>query len=421
MPHNRPACDFGYDGRVPEAATLAAPPSSTSTRRKTAAPPRAVIVIPTYNEAEGLERTVAAVHAVAERVRDYHVELLVVDGNSPDGTAGLARRLAARYPRLHVLVEPCKSGLGGAYLRGMRYAVDELSADYLFEFDADLSHDPQKIPEFLRRLSKGADFVVGTRYTAGGGIPADWAPHRKFLSVVGNRVIRLALGRRVSDWTGGFRGFHRRHFERLEAELRPYRGYTFQTAFLHKALQNGARVSEVPYRFAERRTGRSKLGPEYARDLLAYLVRERLRGFAAGLGALLRGEGPRAARMLLVGGLGVLVHLACLRLLVEVARLGPVAANLIAGQVAVLSNFAWNDRWTFADRRRRGLAALGRRYARFALGSVLGVAVVQTGAIWLGQELFGRAGYLLYWGVGTALLFLWNYALSSRLVWRRAY
>jgi len=376
---------------------------------------RAVVVIPTYNEAETIERTVAAVHAVAESVSNFRVELLVVDSSSPDGTAGIAQALQARFTRLHVLVEPRKSGLGGAYLYGMRHAVDALGADVLFEFDADLSHDPAMIPAFLNRLEAGDDFVVGTRYTRGGSIPASWAPHRRFLSVVGNRVIRFALGHRgISDWTGGYRAFSRRHFERLEAELRPYTGYTFQTAFLHKAVQGGARVSEVPYRFADRSAGASKFESREIRAILAYLLHHLLAGLAQRL------EPGRAGRMALVGLLGMLIHGLVLRLLVEVGQLGPVLANLLAAQVAIASNFALNERWTFADRRLGLHRRAGRwgRYLQFAAGSLLGVSVIQTGAIWLGLYLFGPARYMLFWLLGTGLLFIWNYTVSNRLVWR---
>lgn len=380
---------------------------------------RAVIIIPTYNEALTIARTIERVSEVAATVPSFDVVLLVVDSSSPDGTADVVRGLLPRCDRLHLIVEPSRSGLGGAYLYGMRHAVDALAADVLMEFDADLSHDPEKIPEFLARFDAGYDFVIGTRYSGGGSIPAEWGMHRKVLSVLGNRVIRAALGfSAVTDWTGGFRAIDRRHFEALEKDLRAYGSYAFQTAFLHKALARGARVSEVPFHFSDRTAGESKLRLSDVRGVATYLM-SAVKGRAVQAfrrGGTARAEALRASRMATVGAFGLLVHGAALAALVQVAHWAPVLANLVAVQAALLSNFTGNELWTFQDRRRGRLVA---RYLGFVAGSMVGIVLVQTSAVWIGTSLFGRGAYFLSWLAGTGLNFLWNYGFASRLVWQR--
>ncbi|HWG85249.1 MAG TPA: glycosyltransferase family 2 protein [Deinococcales bacterium] len=392
---------------------VVAEPPRPLTLRTSGKRPRAVVIIPTFNEAATIAAAVERVFEAVRDLRDFEVLVLVVDSSSPDGTAGIVRGLQGRHADLHLVVEEKRSGLGGAYLYGMRHAVDVLGAEVLMEFDADLSHDPGKIPLFLARMLDGFDFVIGTRYSGGGSIPREWGLHRKFLSVLGNRVIGLALGGGpVTDWTGGFRAIHRRHFEALERELRAVTGYAFQTAFLHKALARGARVSEVPFHFTDRTAGDSKLRLSDVRGVLSYLgsaLRERVTGsWRSG------GEASRATRMAAVGAFGMLVHAAALAALVQLARLHPVAANLVAVQAALLSNFTGNELWTFQDRRRGRTLA---RYLRFVGGSLAGVVLVQTGAIWLGTRLFGNDAYFLSWVAGTGLNFLYNYLFASRVVW----
>ena len=191
------------------------------------------------------------------------MKMLIVDDSSPDGTADEVR-LLKEVSLLTLLVNE-KSPAGGAYLKGMAKAFGEMKAQVVFELDADLSHDPKKIPAFLRALDDGADMVLGSRYIAGGSIPANWGFHRKFLSVVGNWFISFVLASTaVKDWTGGYRAIRKNVYDLVHPELQgeQFSGYTFQIGFL-QALRAGFKIVEVPFHFVDRTEGESKLGTEY--------------------------------------------------------------------------------------------------------------------------------------------------------------
>ena len=167
---------------------------------------KAVIILPTYNERENIAHTIEVLQGVFAKIKNWHMSILVVDDTSPDKTYELVSQIAKKSTNVHLLINKQKNGLGAAYLKGMAEAFGRLEADVVFEFDADLSHDPTKIPEMLNRIDQGADMVLGSRYIKGGGIPSNWGWHRKFLSIVGNWTIMLVLTNfKIRDWTSGFR------------------------------------------------------------------------------------------------------------------------------------------------------------------------------------------------------------------------
>ena len=167
-----------------------------------------VIIIPTYNEVDNIGRLIDALHREFADL-SYDMHILVVDDNSPDGTANQVRERMPKCPMVH-LITGTKNGLGAAYIRGMRYALDELGADAVFEMDADFSHKPEDVPRMIAALEGGADFVIGSRYVTGGSIPREWGMPRRLISYVGNIVARYVAGLyRVRDCTAGFRAADR--------------------------------------------------------------------------------------------------------------------------------------------------------------------------------------------------------------------
>ncbi|MBL8031974.1 MAG: polyprenol monophosphomannose synthase, partial [Candidatus Doudnabacteria bacterium] len=221
---------------------------------------KAVIVLPTYNERENVQVIIPMLFDIA-RALDAHWELhvLVVDDTSPDKTAEVITGLQEHYPHLHLLMGK-KQGLGRAYIRGMRHALNALQADVVFEMDADLSHDPYKIPEFLAAIDAGADFVIGSRYVPGGSIPANWPTMRILNSKLANLLARYLVGiYGVKDCTGGFRAI-RSHVLRA-ANLHTIRivGYAFQVVLLQRAVLLNAKIVEVPIHFQDRTIGVSKM------------------------------------------------------------------------------------------------------------------------------------------------------------------
>jgi dolichol-phosphate mannosyltransferase len=211
-----------------------------------------LVVVPTFNEAETLARLVAAIHAASPEMR-----VLVVDDASPDGTGVIARELAARDPRVAVLERPGKAGIGSAYVAGLSWG---LARDFerFFEMDADFSHDPKYLSEFVAALDGGADVVVGSRNMPGGTVHG-WGILRHLLSKGGSLYSRIILGSSVRDMTTGFKAYTRRALEHIAIETVRSNGYTFQIETTYRALRRGLRVVELPIVFVDRRAGRSKM------------------------------------------------------------------------------------------------------------------------------------------------------------------
>ncbi len=212
---------------------------------------RALVVVPTYNEAVNLPLIVPQILA-----QDPRLDVLVVDDNSPDGTGRLADQMAAADMRVHVLHRPGKGGLGKAYLAGFRWAL-ERNYELVFEMDADFSHDPKFLVDFLRAV-EDADLVIGSRYKTGVNV-INWPISRLLLSLGANQYARCITGMPIMDSTGGFKCFRRRVLEAIEFETVPSLGYAFQVETTYRALRAGFRVVEVPIVFRDRRVGQSKM------------------------------------------------------------------------------------------------------------------------------------------------------------------
>jgi dolichol-phosphate mannosyltransferase len=210
------------------------------------------VILPTYNEAENLERIVAA---ILEQLPESG-RVLVVDDNSPDGTGEIADRLAEGNERIGVVHRAVKEGLGPAYLAGFRIALDG-GAERIVEMDADFSHDPAYLPQLIE-ATESADLAIGSRYVPGGGV-TDWGPLRRFISRGGSTYARLALGVPIRDLTGGFKCFRRIVLETIELETIQARGYAFQVETTYRAIKAGFRVVEVPIVFKDRADGTSKM------------------------------------------------------------------------------------------------------------------------------------------------------------------
>jgi dolichol-phosphate mannosyltransferase len=212
----------------------------------------ALIVIPTYNERENIERLGKALLALPA---DVHI--LVVDDNSPDGTGRFVEEWSRSEPRLHVLHRPAKRGLGGAYIKGFTWALSQTDARYIFEMDADFSHDPNAIPLFLEKIQT-ADLVIGSRYARGVTV-INWPLSRLILSVSANSYTRIVTGMPLHDATGGFKCFRREVLSVLPLERIKSDGYSFQIEMNFHVWKRGLRIVEMPIIFTDRLIGQSKM------------------------------------------------------------------------------------------------------------------------------------------------------------------
>jgi len=218
------------------------------------------LILPTYNEAENIERIVAAALPQLATTGLEH-RILVVDDGSPDGTGQIAERLAAESPAVEVLHRTSKEGIGPAYLAGFRHALAG-GADLLMEMDSDFSHDPIDIPRLVAAAER-ADLVLGSRYVPGGGV-TDWGFLRRVISRGGSLYARLLLGIPVNDLTGGFKCFRRSVLETLDLSGVGTDGYGFQIEVTYRAVKAGFHVEEVPIVFRDRTAGTSKMSAKIA-------------------------------------------------------------------------------------------------------------------------------------------------------------
>ncbi|MGW4896773.1 polyprenol monophosphomannose synthase [Kitasatospora sp. NPDC004240] len=212
---------------------------------------RVLVIVPTFNEAENVERIVGRVRAA---VPEAHV--LVADDNSPDGTGDLADKLAVEDPNVHVMHRRGKEGLGAAYLAGFRWGIDE-GYDVLVEMDADGSHQPEELPRLLTAL-RGADLVLGSRWVTGGRV-VNWPKSRLLLSRGGSTYSRLMLNVPIRDVTGGYRAFRKETLLGLGMDEVASAGYCFQVDLAWRTVKKGFKVAEVPITFVERELGASKM------------------------------------------------------------------------------------------------------------------------------------------------------------------
>ena len=224
-------------------------------------PERALVIIPTYNERENITNIVPLVLA-----QDARIEVLVVDDNSPDGTGDLADALAGADPRVHVLHRAGKAGLGTAYVAGFRWAI-ERGYDYMFEMDADLSHDPRHLPTFLAEIAD-ADLVIGSRYLNRRVTVINWPMSRLMLSYFANVYARRVTGLRLWDSTGGYKCYRRAVLEGVDLDQVRSNGYSFQIEMSFRAWRKGFRIKEITITFTDRNVGRSKMSGGIVREAI---------------------------------------------------------------------------------------------------------------------------------------------------------
>lgn len=227
---------------------------------------KAMIVIPTYNEKENITRLIPEVLS-----QDPEVEVLVVDDNSPDGTGELVEGLTRENCRVHLLRRPDKMGLGTAYIAGFRYALARPDITCIFEMDADFSHRPKYIPDFLIAV-EFADVVIGSRYVPGGGVE-NWGVSRKVLSKGGSLFSRYMLGLPVQDCTGGFRCYRREVLEAIDFERISSEGFGFQVEMLHQCHRKGFTIREIPIVFPDREQGTSKISKKIVLEAFLLVCR----------------------------------------------------------------------------------------------------------------------------------------------------
>ncbi len=353
------------------------------------------ILIPTYNEHDNISPLVERI-AAAIPGKDY--EVVFVDDDSRDGTSELINSLALKYP-VRVVVRKDKKGLASAVVDGFGL----VSTETIVVMDADLQHPPEVIPDLIKAIQDGANIAVASRYVPGGGTEG-WSKTRKVISSGAIALAHLLLpqSRKVKDPMSGFFAFTKSTIS--EITLEPI-GYKILLEML--VVGKAAKVSEVPFQFQLRQQGESKLDAsqeiEYLRHLFSLMRRS--------------GELLRFGKFALVGASGIIVNEGLLWLLHGNAGLSLLLASVIGIEASIITNFVLNNRFTFADRRGKGVKSHFKRLGQFNLVS-LGAVVINIGLLWLFKTKFG-VHYLIANLIGIAVSMLWNYFANNWWTWKK--
>ncbi len=376
------------------------------------------VILPTYNEAGNIR---SMLHALFARMASNHLDanVLVVDDTSPDGTGKIVEQEMLSQGRLHLL-SGNKEGLGKAYMRGFEYALHTFSPDIIVMMDSDFSHDPSSIPALVAEIDKGADYVIGSRYTPGGAIPGDWPLKRIINSRIANFVAKTVGGidPEVKDISGGFKAIRASKLEDVDWEGIETSGYAFQMHLLHTFMANDAVIKEVPITFVDRRMGQSKLR---LGDILEFI------SVAYGLNP----QSPlrQLMRFMAVGASGIIVNLGVLALLVNHTPLPIIVASAIAIEISILTNFLLHNRFTFQEvieAEEGSVASRVRRSqtSRDFVGKLITFNVTSLGTAAMSLVIFallhGLVGmyYLAAQFIGIISAFTLNYQISSRVIWK---
>ena len=359
--------------------------------------PILTLVVPTFNERPNLEELFRRVSIALDGVA---WEMVIVDDDSPDGTADFAKEIGRRDPRLRCIRRVNRRGLSGACIEGMLSS----SAPYVGVMDADMQHDETILPTMLEKLTSGeADLVVGSRHQDGGSATDGFSARRAALSEYAIRMAQWALKTNVTDITSGFFMLRRDIFDEVAPALLPA-GFKI-LADIVGSVEKPLRISEIGYSFRERAAGESKLDIKVALDFLGLLVNKMSGGLVP----------VRFILFAIVGALGVFVHLGVLRAALALPDVGFMAGQAIATLVAMTSNFFINNQFTYRDSKLRGFALLRGLVFFYAVCS-LGAAANVGGGAWVYEI---NAVRWLAGLAGVVMGSVWNYALSSVFVWGR--
>lgn len=378
---------------------------SNSIEGKSSEKERVVIIIPTHNEASVIHTTIEQVFASVELIKQYDIHVLIFDSASTDNTRHIVTSLQENYPKLHLRNEPTKSGLGSAYLQAMNYALTSLNADIIFEFDADLSHQPRYILPMLEMLQT-CDCVLGSRYVDGGSIPNNWELHRKLFSILGNFVAKAVLTPKYKDFTSGFRATRRQQLIKVLPNRFLTNHYAYKMQLLWLLHKNKAKIREYPIAFIDRNMGYSKLPKNSIIDSLRVVFTLRYH------------EIKRYLKMCLVGSMGIVVQFCAYNLLREYLHLSPFDASQIAVCGAIINNFILNNKLTFSAKKKIPWSLKMKRLIIFVIYSVI---IINLQSYWLrlGVLCFGGGPLQenLLMGIGIGLMSLLNYYTYSRHIW----
>lgn len=371
-----------------------------------------VVIIPTYNEKENIGRMIDVLEGeIFPKIKNNQMEILFVDDKSPDGTAEVIRQKMKKFENITLNLGE-KEGLGAAYKRGMKHAMEKMEADAVIEFDADFQHDPKYILDLVEKFNEGYDYVIGSRFVGEGSIPKEWSFYRKILTRYGGLFSRIVLFfpniNKIKDVSTGLK------LTRVKGVLDKLdfsqiaNGFFYKTQMLYQIVNQGAKVIEVPLQFKLREKGESKIS---SKDVLRTFV-----------GVIkLRLTDPKTLHFIKFGTVGFTGYLVNAFFLYLFAKIGfrEWAAWAGSTELAIISNFTFNNLWTFKTEKITGLGKLLYKFFQFNLTSA-GALAIQTGVGTLGVAIFGPQYRQILLPIIILFLVLpYNYFMYNVVIWKR--
>jgi dolichol-phosphate mannosyltransferase len=373
---------------------------------------KVVVIIPTYNERENVERMISVLEEeIFPKIKNNQMEILVVDDKSPDGTADVVRQKMKKFKNITLSLGD-KEGLGAAYKRGMKYAMEKLGVDAVIEFDADFQHDPKYIPELVEKFNEGYDYVIGSRFVKGGSYPQEWSAYRKILTKYGGLFSRIVLFfpkiNKVTDVSTGLK------LTKVKGVLdkvdfdKVVNGFFYKTQILYQIVNQGAKIIEIPLKFKLREKGESKIS---SKDVLRTFLGD----------VKLRLTDPKILHFIRFGTVGFTGYLVNAFFLYLFAKIGfrEWAAWAASTELAIITNFSLNNLWTFRSQKISGGRKLFYKLLQFNLTSS-GALLIQTTVGTLAVSIFGpQYRQVILPFIVLFLVMPYNYFMANVVIWKR--
>lgn len=376
----------------------------------------AVVVIPTYNERGTIGKMIDYLfEKTFPKIKDWQMKLLVVDDTSPDGTYKIVEEKQKKYKNLFLYLNPKKMGIGYAYVVGFKEAMEKLKADVVIEFDGDFQHPPETIPVLLREIDNGYDYVLGSRKIKGGSNPKGWGFKRVFFSEVGGLVARFVLFFpykeffKITDPTTGLKASRVKGFvDKMDMDHLYSYQFGYKLEFLYQMVKLGAKVKEIPLQFGLRKAGESKIRGQTAKDVFRSVF-------------LCRWHDETTQKFIKFGTVGFIGYLVNASTLWYFAKIGWAEwlAWLISTELAIISNFTWNNIWTFKEEKFTKTADLVRKFFQFNLTSAGALAIQTIAGTLLTLLLGSQYRQLILPAVIVFLVLPYNWLMYNKVIWKK--
>lgn len=369
-----------------------------------------VHIIPTYNEKENIGLMIDQLIALSKKHTSWQTHILVIDDSSPDQTGAIVKRYQKKYSNIHLLTKK-KVGLGSALIVGFEYAINTLHADVVVPNDADFQWDPADFPKLVSKIEEGYDVAVASRHVKGSGV-SDWSAFRRINHEISNSLLAwfLAGVKEVHDHAGNFKAIRVKGIlDQIPLSQMRNVGFSFQLRILYELSKTGAKFIEVPVIFHERRRGESKIGfnKHYIRDVGEYIISS----------LSIRVDRSKSFfQYAVVGGTGFAIQTVVAKIL-TVMRIDPSIAVSFGAEGAIISNFAFNNLWTFSHKKITGMKLI-HKFVHFNTVS-LGAIFIQFFSVKIGTSIFGNSSWFICMIFSIIFLVIpYSYFMYSRFIWK---